>query len=70
MRFNSNWMNAIKELLQSKNSIIRNQWLNDAYLDKLILEHQTHKKSNLGIIHTLMSAELYLRIESKKNFNI
>lgn len=70
MRFNSNWKKAIKELLQSENSIIRKQWIDGSYVDKLILEHQNHKKSNLGILHTLMSAELYLRIENKKDFNI
>lgn len=63
MRFNEIWMIQIKDLLQSENSIIRKNWINGEYLDKMIEQHQKHRNSYFGIIQTLMSAEIYLRIE-------
>ncbi|MDB4416142.1 asparagine synthase-related protein [Akkermansiaceae bacterium] len=70
MRFNSKWMLAIKDLLQSDNSIIRREWLNSDYVDKIIFDHQNHVKSNFGVIQTLMSAEVFLRLEKNITFNM
>ena len=61
MRFNKIWVNYLFEMLQSKNSIIRKDWINGKYVDKLINEHINHKKSNFGILLTLISAEYFLR---------
>jgi hypothetical protein len=62
MRFNKSWMTATSDLLQSENSIIRETLVNGQEVDRLIEEHQKHERSNLGILHTLMSAEIFLRM--------
>ncbi|MBO3700889.1 asparagine synthase-related protein [Roseivirga sp. E12] len=70
MRFNKKWMAATSDLLQSDKSIIRETLINPKEVDRLINEHQRHERSNLGILHTLMSAEIFLRIsESQELIN-
>lgn len=61
LRFDKTWKAAINKLLQSKTSIMRSNYLNAKFLDKLILEHQGHKKSHMKILHILLSAEIFLR---------
>ncbi len=63
MRFNARWKNVIFDLLMSERSIIKNEWINYEYLHQIISEHFDHKKAHYGIIQTLMSAEIFLRIE-------
>jgi asparagine synthetase B (glutamine-hydrolysing) len=64
LRFNPHWMKATRVLLQSPASILRNEWLNAEYLDTLIAAHQKHVCSYMKIIHLLMSAEIYLRMDA------
>ena len=61
MRFNKIWLDYLFEMLQSENSILRRDWINNKYVDKLIDEHVNHKRSNFGILLTLISAEYFLR---------
>ncbi len=62
LRFNESWMNALKELLQSDNSIIIKEWINKDFVNQIIAEHQTHQKSHMSTLVRLMSAEVFLRI--------
>ena len=61
LRFDPIWMRATQELLQSSRSSIRERYVNPSQLDKIITEHQNHKRSHMKIIHLLMSAEIFLR---------
>lgn len=63
LRFNKTWKKAIKYLISSKESVLRREWLNNSCIDKVLWEHLSHVKSNMKIIHLLLSAELFLRID-------
>lgn len=61
LRFDDDWIKRSKHLLQTGESILRRQFLNPEILDSILIEHRTHNKSHMKLIHLLMSAELFLR---------
>lgn len=64
MRFNETWKKVVSELLTSENSILRREWIEASYVDRIIDEHMTHKKSHMSTLMRLISAEFFLRLYS------
>lgn len=67
LRFDKIWMRACDELLISNNSILRQQYLKPERVDELVAEHRAHHRSNMKILHILISAEIFLRKASGEN---